>query len=128
MPRQQSQEKYVTGADIIMTETYPSDGDATYRIMMTSNHWPTLFKPSITCGRAWTLEEDGFVISREVFRSQLYHAVIGGATGEIWFRYHEAKGWNNPGVPLLEESGNVARELLEIVPTVINSGVWDQDT
>jgi len=128
MPRDQNKHKYVMGADIIMTETYPADGDAAYKIMQISNHWPTMFMPSITCGRAWTIEEDGYVISRPVFRSQFYHALIGGATGETWFRFHEAKGWNNPGVPLLDESGQLAREVLELVPSLINAGNWHPET
>lgn len=127
-PRNQNADRFVDGADLIMTETYPADGDGAYKIMNINNHWPTMFMPAITCGRAWTLEEDGYIISREVFRSQLYHAIIGGATGEVWFRFHDAKGWNNPGVPLLEESGALAREMLDLVPSLISAGPWNNNT
>lgn len=127
-PRDANRDQYVRGADIVMAENYPIDGDASYRLMDVVNHWPTRFMPALSCGRAWSQEEDGAIISRAMFRTQFYHSLIAGATGEIWFRYHNPRGWNNPGMPLLEVSSDLSRELLEIVPSVLTAGDWDEET
>jgi len=119
---------YVDGADLLMVEVYGGDADEPYKAHRMSRGYPAEFMPQLTCGRAWTQEGDGIVISRQTFRSQLYHALLGGATGEVWFRYHEAKGWNNPGVPLLEASSVLGREMLELVPSLLSNGQWDKET
>merc|ERR1719181_1263917 len=97
-------------------------------MMEVGSRSPTEFMPAITCGRAWTEEEDHAVISKQVFRSQLYHALTAGATGEMWFAYRNADGWNEPGVPLQSAAGEAAAEILELVPSLLSTGSYDPAT
>merc|ERR550525_180165 len=108
-----------------MMEAYHKNVDGTYHSMLAYSHHPVAFMPAIICGRAWTQSEDNGVISRQVFRSQLYHALIGGATGEMWFAYRNADGWNEPGIPLQDAAAEAAGELLDLVPSLLSAGDFD---
>eukprot|EP00408_Alexandrium_pacificum_P061232 CAMPEP_0171166444 /NCGR_PEP_ID=MMETSP0790-20130122/6696_1 /TAXON_ID=2925 /ORGANISM="Alexandrium catenella, Strain OF101" /LENGTH=226 /DNA_ID=CAMNT_0011631249 /DNA_START=1 /DNA_END=678 /DNA_ORIENTATION=- len=108
--------KYLRGTDVIMVESYPKLVDYSYAQMNVVSRWPLEFMPSVVCGRAWTHWEDDGVISVPVFRSQLFHALIAGATGELWFAYRNAESWNQPGLPLRAASFEAAGQLLELAP------------
>jgi len=110
--------KYLRGSDIIMVETYPRTVDYAYATMNVVSRWPLEFMPSLTCGRAWTKSEDDGVFTVGVFRSQLYHALIAGTTGELWFAYRNAEGWNQPGLPLRAASFEATGQLLELAPAL----------
>lgn len=119
-------ERYRTGADIIMVETYPSDAGMAYSTMNVVTRWPLEFMPAIVCGRAWSVFEDDAMITPQLFRAQLYQALIAGSTGEMWFAYRNADGWNEPGVPLLEAGAAAARELLDLAPALLNADAYGQ--
>jgi len=120
--------KYVDGADIIMLETYEAYSDGPYNVMSMFNRWPTQFMPYITCGRAWTTDEDNAVITRQVFRSQFWHAIAAGTTGEVWFAYRNSDNWNEPGHPLQGTSTEVSFEVLDMARALMTSEDWSDKT
>mmetsp|Transcript_63549 Transcript_63549/g.136612 ORF Transcript_63549/g.136612 Transcript_63549/m.136612 type:complete len:883 (+) Transcript_63549:81-2729(+) len=121
-------ENYRRGADVIMLETYAQEASGAFDMMSATTRWPVEFMPAMTCGRAWTELEDNAVISKQVFRSQLYFSLIAGATGDMWFAYRNADGWNEPGMPLMAAAGEVAGELLELLPSLMSAGDYDPAT
>mmetsp|Transcript_19109 Transcript_19109/g.44976 ORF Transcript_19109/g.44976 Transcript_19109/m.44976 type:complete len:847 (+) Transcript_19109:53-2593(+) len=125
-------EKFRLGADVIMLETYSTSVAGAFDTMERLRRWPTEFMPAVTCGRAWSEGDTGgvadAVISPQMFRAQAYSALAAGATGEMWFAYRNADGWDEPGLPLLDAGGSLARELLDLVPSLLSTGDYDTAT
>ena len=109
------------GADIIQPENYPSDPSLAYETVQVLSRFPFDWKPRVTCAMGWAATPGG--TSTASFRVQLYNAVAAGATGDIWFAHRSLPGeWNEPG-PLLEESGALAKEMMQLVPALLASEV-----
>jgi len=125
-------ERFRRGSDLIMLETYATDAWGAYDTMNRLRRWPTEFMPAVTCGRAWSEGDTSgmkdAVISPQMFRSQAYNALAAGTTGEMWFAYRNADGWNEPGIPLQDAGGAVARELLDLVPSLLSASSYDAAT
>lgn len=75
--------------------------------------------PRVTCGMAWANP----VTSTAMFRVELYDALVAGGTGNIWFAHRALPGaWNEPG-PLFDESGVLAKEVMQLVPALLGPEV-----
>lgn len=123
---------YQTGADLTMIEDYPTSVSGAYATMNVITRSPTEFMPAIVCGRGWaTASPTGggnSITSPAFFRAQHYNALIAGATGQLWFANRNQDGWNEPGIPLLEASGPLTREMLDLVPSLLTAGDYDAAT
>lgn len=123
---------YRTGADLTMIEDYASSASGAYATMNVIARSPTEFMPAMVCGRGWaTASPTGggnAITSPAFFRAQHYNALAAGATGQLWFANRNADGWNEPGIPLLEASGPLSREMLDLVPSLITAGGYDAAT
>lgn len=114
-------ENYLRGVDVMMPENYPGSSvpARSWDTMRIMNFYPYDWAPAITCAMAWAAP----VTSEAMFRMELYNSIIAGATGDIWFAHRSLPGeWNEPG-PLLDVSGVLGREMLELVPSLVPAEV-----
>ena len=112
---------YLRGADVIQPENYPSDPSTAFETVQVLSRFPFDWKPRVTCAMGWAAVPGG--TSTASFRVQLYNAIAAGATGDIWFAHRSLPGeWNEPG-PLLDASGSLAKEMMQLVPALLSSEV-----
>lgn len=118
------QDHYLAGVDVMMPENYPgSAAPRSWDTMRIMNFYPYDWSAAMTCGMAWAAP----VTSEAMFRMELYNSIIAGATGDIWFAHRTLPGeWNEPG-PLLDVSGVLGREMLELVPSLVPTEVAEAD-
>jgi len=123
---------YRTGADLTMIEDYPATASGAHATMNVITRHPTEFMPAMVCGRGWATATPAgggnAITSPAMFRAQHYNALVAGATGQLWFANRNQDGWNEPGIPLLEASGPLSREMLDLVPSLITAGDYDAAT
>jgi hypothetical protein len=106
------QPTYLAGADIVQPENYPGDGPVglAFETMDIMGRFPYDWAPRVTCGMAWASP----ITSTAMFRVELYDALAAGGTGSIWFAHRGLKGsWNEPG-PLMDQSGVLAKEVMQV--------------
>jgi hypothetical protein len=106
------QPTYLAGADIVQPENYPGDGPVglAFETMDIMGRFPYDCAPRVTCGMAWASP----ITSTAMFRVELYDALAAGGTGSIWFAHRGLKGsWNEPG-PLMDQSGVLAKEVMQV--------------
>jgi hypothetical protein len=106
------QPTYLAGADIVQPENYPGDGPTghAFETMDVMGRFPYDWAPRVTCGMAWSDP----ITSTAMFRVELYDALAAGGTGSIWFAHRGLKGsWNEPG-PLMDQSGVLAKEVMQV--------------
>lgn len=112
---------YLRGADVIQPENYPAEPSTAFLTVQVLSRFPFDWNPRVTCAMAWAAVPGG--TSTSSFRVQLYNAVAAGATGDIWFAHRSLPGeWNEPG-PLLDESGVLAKEMMQLTPALLSSEV-----
>jgi len=114
------EEPYFWGADMMMAENYGPFPELAFDVMHVLSQFPYDWSPMINCGRAW---DDAVLLTEPMFRSELYNTLIAGSTGVIWFAHRNLPGqWSEPG-PLLDASGPLGREMLDLVPAMLSSEV-----
>merc|ERR1712110_561447 len=102
-----------------MPENYPADPSTSFTTMHIMSYFPYDWAPRVTCGMAWPSP----VTSTAMFRTELYNSVVAGATGNIWFAHRTLPGeWAEPG-PLFDMSGVLAKEMLELLPSLLATEV-----
>ena len=110
---------YLAGADIVQPENYPADPSVAFETVAVLSRFPYDWAPRVTCAMAWAAP----ITSTAMFRVELYNAMAAGGTGDIWFAHRALPGsWNEPG-PLFDQSGVLAKEVMQLVPALLGPEV-----